>query len=120
MKDLIILPESDDELLEQCDVTTFRSSGPGGQHINKTDSAVRLVHRASGAVVISRKERSQYLNKKECLENLRKKIDKLNYREPPRIATRIPVSAKKKRLEKKAVDGSKKNLRRRLIVDDND
>ena len=54
------------------DIQTFRSGGPGGQHQNKTDSGVRIRHRASGAVSESRSERSQHTNKKIALENLAK------------------------------------------------
>ncbi len=94
--DSYIIPEENAELLEQCDITTFRSSGKGGQHVNKTESAVRLLHKPTGVVVISRKERSQYLNKKECLNNLRRKLEKRNTVLPPRIATKIPSSVKKR------------------------
>ena len=77
---MIILPESDEDLLRECDVETFRSSGPGGQHVNKTESAVRLRHLPSGVVVTSRQERSQHRNKALCLERLRKKVGQLNHR----------------------------------------
>ena len=50
--------------LDDCDVQTFRSGGPGGQHQNKTDTGVRIVHRDSGARGESRQERSQLQNKK--------------------------------------------------------
>lgn len=50
--------------LKDCDVQTFRSGGKGGQHQNKTESGVRVVHKDSGAVGESREERSQLQNKK--------------------------------------------------------
>jgi hypothetical protein len=52
------------------DIKTFRSGGPGGQHQNKTDSGVRIVHRESGAVGESRSEKSQLTNKKLAFERL--------------------------------------------------
>jgi len=51
-------------------VQTFRAGGKGGQHQNKTDSAVRIIHPDSGAVGISRNDRSQYRNKKLALQRL--------------------------------------------------
>ena len=50
--------------LADCDVQTFRSGGPGGQKQNKTDSGVRIIHRASGARGESREQRSQLQNKR--------------------------------------------------------
>lgn len=52
------------------DVSVARGSGPGGQHRNKTESAVRIVHRASGAAGYSESERSQHTNKKLAFERL--------------------------------------------------
>ena len=52
------------------DIQTFRAGGKGGQHQNKTDSAVRIIHRDSGAVGLSRNDRSQHRNKKLALERL--------------------------------------------------
>ena len=54
---------SDDQLLAQCQVDTYRASGPGGQKRNKTSSAVRLRHPPSGLLVIAEESRSQHENR---------------------------------------------------------
>lgn len=61
-----------DELLRQCEVDTYRASGPGGQKRNKTSSAVRLRHLASGLIVIAEESRSQHENKAKALKRLHK------------------------------------------------
>lgn len=53
-------------------IDTYRGSGKGGQHRNKTDSAVRITHPASGAVAQSEEERSQFQNKRTAFERLAK------------------------------------------------
>lgn len=108
---MIILPESDEDLLRECEMETFRASGPGGQHVNKTESAVRLRHKASGVVVTSRAERSQHRNKSLCLQKLREKVKQLNHRPAKRVPTRIPQSAKNRTLEAKARRSHVKRLR---------
>ena len=112
--DKIILPESDEKLLALCRVETFRSRGSGGQHVNTTDSAVRLTYLPYRIVVTCQKERSQYLNKMICLEKLREKVERLNYRPLKRIATRIPRSKKEEGLNQKSRHGEKKKLRRKV------
>ena len=72
---------SDEVLLAQCDVDTYRASGPGGQKRNKTDSAVRLRHRPSGLSVIAEESRSQPENKARALRRLRKSLA-LRLRQP--------------------------------------
>ena len=115
---MINLPESDDDLLRECEVETFRASGPGGQHVNKTESAVRLRHLPSGVVVASQQERSQHRNKAICLQKLRDKVEQLNYRAPKRVPTRIPRSAKKRTLEEKSRRAQIKRLRSKPSSDD--
>lgn len=92
----IELPESDDDLLDECETKTYRSSGPGGQNVNKTESAVRLRHEPTGIVVQCQEERSQHLNKLKCLAKLREKVEQLNHRDPTRIPTK-PTGGSKRR-----------------------
>lgn len=115
---MITLPDSDEELLAECDVDTFRSSGKGGQHVNKTESAVRLRHRPSGIAVTSQQERSQHRNKAICLEKLRRKIAELNYRPARRVPTRVPRSVKERGLEAKSRQSQKKRLRSKPVGDE--
>ncbi len=72
---------SDPELLRQCEVDTYRASGPGGQKRNKTSSAVRLRHLPSGLIVIAEESRSQHQNKAKALRRLKKALY-LDLREP--------------------------------------
>ena len=115
---MIKLPESDADLLRECEVETFRSSGPGGQHVNKTESAVRLRHLPTGIVITSQQERSQYRNKAICLQKLRKKIEQLNHRPARRVPTRVPRSAKNRTLEAKARRSQIKRLRAKPSPED--
>lgn len=115
---MIILPESDEELLRECEVETFRASGPGGQHVNKTESAVRLRHLPSGVVVTSQQERSQHRNKALCLQKIRDKVERLNYRAPTRVPTRVSRGAKNRTLEEKSRRAQIKRLRSKPSTDE--
>lgn len=115
---MIVLPESDEDLLRECEVNTFRASGPGGQHVNKTESAVRLKHLPSGLVVTSREVRSQHQNKALCLRKLREKIEQMNHRPARRVPTRTPRSARNRTLEAKARRSRIKRLRSKPLTDE--
>jgi peptide chain release factor 2 len=115
---MIKLPESDEDLLRECEVQTFRSSGPGGQHVNKTESAVRLRHLPSGVVVTSQQERSQHRNKALCLQRLRRKVAQMNYRPAKRVPTRVSRTARNRTLEEKARRSRIKRLRSKPSPDE--
>ena len=66
---------------EDYEMQVYRSSGAGGQHINKPSSAVRLIHKATGIVVSCQTERSQFQNKETCLRMLRSKLVEIKERE---------------------------------------
>ena len=107
------IPDTDDALLAECDVHVFRGSGPGGQSVNTTDSAVRLVHRPTGVTVVCRRERSQLRNKTECVRRLRARLEALGRKRTPRVATRPSGAARRRRLADKTRRGSVKKARRR-------
>src|SRR6516225_10444979 len=66
---------SDAQLLAQCEVDTYRASGPGGQKRNKTSSAVRLRHSPSGLRVIAEESRSQHQNRARAIRRLRQALE---------------------------------------------
>jgi peptide chain release factor-like protein len=76
-----LLLASDDALIAQCEVDRYRASGPGGQHRNKTESAVRLRHKLTGVSAISEDSRSQAENKVHAVKRLRSALA-LEVREP--------------------------------------
>ena len=115
---MIILPESDEALLRDCEVDTFRASGPGGQHVNKTESAVRLTHLPSGVIVTSREERSQHRNKAICLQKLRDRVERLNYRPAKRVPTKTSRSALARKREEKERRSRIKKMREKPSSDE--
>ena len=79
---LEVMPELDNTIQvdirpEDIEMQVFRSSGAGGQHINKTSSAVRLIHKPTGIVVSCQTERSQFQNRDTCMRMLRSKLVEL-------------------------------------------
>ena len=89
--------QTDAQLLAQCEVDTYRASGPGGQKRNKTSSAVRLRHGPSGLLVIAEESRSQHENKARALRRLRRAFW-LQLREPFEESILAPVRDESLRL----------------------
>jgi len=107
-----LLALDDDTLRAQCDESFFVGPGPGGQHRNKTSTAVRLVHRPSGLTVVVTEHRSQWMNRQRALERLRDRLRALTFVPTERRATRPTRGAKRRRLQDKRAQSDKKKDRR--------
>lgn len=96
-----IMPELDDAVevdinMDDVRVDTYRSSGAGGQHINKTSSAVRMTHMPTGIVVQCQNERSQLQNREQCMKMLRAKL--------------FELELEKREEEKRALEGDQQKI----------
>ena len=106
------LAQDDEALLRDCEVSTFIGGGPGGQHRNKTASAVRLVHLPTGVTVTATERRGQLRNRGAALERLRAVLTGLARFRRPRRPTVPSRTSKERRLEAKKRTGRRKAERR--------
>ena len=111
-------PSTDLEALARdCDIEFTRAGGPGGQHRNKAETAVRITHRPSGVTVVASERRSQARNKMVGLKRLADKLVAierervLSRQRENRLATRPTKGANQRRLESKRHVGEKKRGR---------
>lgn len=112
------LPDHLRRLLRDCDVETYRASGPGGQHRNKTESAVRMTHRPSGLVRVATEHRSQLRNRELALERIWRALEARRRKPKPRLATAPTVASQARRLDVKKVIAAKKRTRRKPALED--
>src|SRR5437588_5806421 len=92
---------TDPQLLQECEVDTYRASGPGGQKRNKTSSAVRIRHLPSALIVIAEESRSQHENRAKALKRLRQALF-LKLRDP------VPSDVSQGEPLRSALDGNGK------------
>ena len=110
---------TDRETLErEVEVDVFRASGPGGQHVNRTESALRLTHPPSGVVVIAQDSSSQHRNREIAFERLVERLRRLNYVPRKRVPTKPTVASRRRRLEGKTQRGALKKNRGRVRGDE--
>ncbi len=99
-------------------VDAFRASGPGGQHVNKTESALRLTHPPSGVVVTAQDSRSQFRNRETAFERLITRLKKLNHVPRKRVPTKPTRGSRERRIEAKKLRGTTKQGRGRVKGDE--
>lgn len=106
---------TDREALErEVVVEVFRASGAGGQHVNKTESALRLTHPPSGVVVISQDSRSQHRNRETAFERLVERLRRLNHVPRKRVPTKPTRASRERRIAGKKVRSVTKSGRARV------
>src|SRR5882672_12105663 len=102
----------------EVEVDVFRASGPGGQHVNKTESALRLTHLPSGVVVTSQDSPSQFRNRETAFKRLVERLERLNYVPKKRVPTRPTAAARRRRIEAKKLRTATKKTRGRVRHDE--
>lgn len=93
-------------------VEFYRASGPGGQHRNTTDSAVRIRHLPTGIVVHAAENRSQQRNREVAMQRLQAALERRNRTVAKRVATKVPKGEKLKRLADKRLAALRRRMRK--------
>ena len=111
------LPKYLEKLARDCEITPYRSSGPGGQKKNKTESSVRIRHLPTGLVRVGTESRSQTRNREAALRRIWAALEQRARKPKPRKKTRPSAAAVARRLEQKKRLSQKKRDRGRQVDD---
>ena len=101
-----------EQLEREVEVTVYQASGPGGQHRNRTYSAVRMKHLPTGIVVTAADSRSQLRNRKVAIERLARRLAEHLHEDPPRKPTRKKTTVRRRERQDREKESRKKRLRR--------
>lgn len=107
-----------DRLEREVLTDVFRASGPGGQHVNRTESALRLTHPPSGVVVTAQDSPSQHRNREIAFDRLIERLKRLNHVPKKRVPTKPSAASRRRRIETKKGRGAVKRTRGRVSHDD--
>ena len=102
-----------EQLEKEVEFTAYQASGPGGQHRNRTFSAIRAKHIPTGIVVTAADSRSQLRNRKIALERLRERLIEHFHEDPPRVPTRKAKSVRQSEKRDRQRESDKKKLRQK-------
>ena len=106
-----LYPTDRESLERDCDVEFFIASGPGGQHRNKVETGVRLVHRPTGITVTATERRSQHANREAAFARMQARLEEFQRVETPRKPTRPTAASRERRVSEKRISGLRKKLR---------
>ncbi|MGB5392174.1 MAG: peptide chain release factor-like protein [Thermoanaerobaculia bacterium] len=101
-----------EQLETEVEVSVYQASGPGGQHRNRTYSAVRLKHLPTGIVVTAADSRSQLRNRKIALERLARRLAEHYHEDPPRKPTKKGFPVRRRERQDREKESQKKRLRK--------
>ena len=102
-----------EQLEKEVELTAYQASGPGGQHRNRTFSAIRAKHIPTGIVVTASDSRSQLRNRKIALERLRERLIEHFHEDPPRVPTRKRTAVRAREKRERQIQSDKKKLRQK-------
>ena len=102
-----------EQLEKEVEFTAYQASGPGGQHRNRTFSAIRVKHLPTGIVVTATDSRSQLRNRKIALDRLQERLAEHFHEDPPRRPTRKGKAVREREKRERQRESEKKKLRRK-------